>query len=94
VDSRSLPLDTLSADLTALGQDQCADDRQPQPGPACLAVAGGIGAVEAIEDQRQLLRSDARTTVMHCARHSGLALPGPVGLMPRISTLTVAPGGL
>jgi hypothetical protein len=42
-------------DLATVGVDEGLGDRQPDAGPAVLAIAGGVGPIEAIEQPRKMV---------------------------------------
>src|SRR5918994_5913925 len=52
-------------ELTALGAGKIAGDGEAQARAPALSRPGGLGAVEAVEDARQLLGRDARPRVRY-----------------------------
>ena len=74
--------------------DDRRDDRQPEPGPAAVPRAAGIGAVEAVEDAGAVLAVDARAVVHDAAARRppsgrGERRPRPAS-RPRVWTRTLA----
>src|SRR3984957_10851759 len=53
-----------------MGMGDRADYREPEAGPAGGAVAGRVGAVEAVEDQLALIGGNAGTVVRHDETHT------------------------
>src|SRR5262245_45306911 len=64
-DCRSMARLTLGPNRAAVRHDDLARDRQAQPGTAAAARPRAIGAVEAIEDVRQVFGGDALAGVSH-----------------------------
>src|SRR5690606_8074553 len=60
---RPLALDGPHLHVAAVGGGDVLDDGEPQAGAAGGAVAGGVHAVEALEDALDLLRGDADALV-------------------------------
>src|SRR4051812_39371513 len=54
----------------AVGFHEMFDDGEPKPGAPRLARASGVGAVESLEDSRQVLKRNATAAVTHVQRNS------------------------
>src|SRR5690242_11906163 len=73
----ALALLALDVERTAMVADDMLDDGEAEPGAAQLARAGGIDAVEALGQPRQVLARDALAVVAHGDGKRRRALAGP-----------------
>src|ERR1700730_4268152 len=74
----------LDVEKSAVAVEDVLDDREPEPGPAHFARAGGVDAVEPLGQPWQMLAGDAFALITHSNRYKGGA-PGTAAAIGRPS---------
>src|SRR4029077_5730092 len=65
----------LDVEKSAVAVEDVLDDREPEPGPAHFARAGGVDAVEPLGQPWQMLAGDAFALIPHSNRYK-CSVPG------------------